>query len=62
MTWSELESMMTDGMSPQGKDIHIYVGSQGADIISHSFAVSNSVGFVEWMMEKKGLHLMLDKI
>jgi hypothetical protein len=53
MSWSELESLMTDGISPQGSNIHVYVGQHGADIISHSFAVNNSVGFVEWMLEKK---------
>lgn len=53
LNWAEFESMVTDGMAPQGRDIHVYVGSQGADLISHSFAVNNSVGFVEWMMEKK---------
>lgn len=51
--WPELESLMTDGIAHQGKQIHIYTGQYGADMISHSFAVSNSVGFVEWMLEKK---------
>jgi len=50
--WPELESLLTDGIAPQGKDVHIYVGQHGADMLSHSFAVNNSVGFVEWMEEK----------
>jgi hypothetical protein len=53
VNWSELESLMTDGIAPQGRDIHVYVGAHGADMITHSFAVNNSVGFVEWMLEKK---------
>lgn len=53
MNWVELESLLTDGMASQGRQIHLYTGQQGADMISHSFAVNNSVGFVEWMEEKK---------
>lgn len=53
VNWKEFESFVTDGMAPQGRDIHVYVGQHGADMISHSFAVNNSVGFVEWMLEKK---------
>jgi hypothetical protein len=52
MNWPELESLMTDGMASQGKQIHLYTGSNGADMLSHAFAVNNSVGFVEWMQEK----------
>ncbi len=53
LDWPELESLMTDGMASQGRQIHIYTGQHGADMLSHLFAVSNSVGFVEWMMENK---------
>ena len=53
MNWPELESLMTDGIAVQGRQIHLYTGREGAEMISHSFAVSNSVGFVEWMEEKK---------
>ena len=53
MTWLELESFLTDGIAPQGRDIHVYVGQQGADIYKHTLAVSNSVDYVEWMLEKK---------
>jgi hypothetical protein len=53
MTWPELESLLTDGIAPQGRDIHVYVGTNGADMISHTMAVNNSVGYVHWMLEKK---------
>lgn len=53
MSWLELETLMTDGMAPQGKHIHIYTGQSGFQMISHAYAVNNSVGFVEWMEEKK---------
>jgi hypothetical protein len=43
---------MTDGMAAQGRQIHLYTGINGAEMISHAFAVNNSVGFVEWMEEK----------
>ena len=52
MNWPELESLMTDGMASQGRQIHLYTGTHGADMVSHAFAVSNSIGFVEWMQEK----------
>lgn len=52
MNWPELESLMTDGMAAQGRQIHLYTGMHGAEMISHAFAVNNSVGFVEWMEEK----------
>lgn len=53
MSWLELESLMTDGMAGQGRQIHLYTGVRGAEMISHTYAVNNSVGFVEWMKEKK---------
>jgi hypothetical protein len=53
LTWPELESLMTDGIAPQGKDIVVYVGREGADMMSHAYAVNNSIGFVEWMVEKE---------
>jgi len=52
MDWPELESLMTDGMAAQGRQIHLYTGINGAEMISHAYAVNNSVGFVEWMEEK----------
>jgi hypothetical protein len=53
MNWPELETLLTDGIASQGKKIHVYTGLDGFDIISHNFAVENSVGFVEWMRERK---------
>ena len=44
---------MTDGITPQGKSIHIYTGEFGADIIRHTMAVANAVDYVEWMEKKK---------
>lgn len=52
MTWEHLEELVTDGMAAQGRQIHLYTGAKGSEMISHSFAVNNSVGFVEWMLEK----------
>ena len=52
MNWPEIETLMTDGIAVQGRQIHLYTGREVAEMISHSFAVSNSVGFVEWMEEK----------
>lgn len=53
MSWEDLEDLMTDGMAAQGKQIHLYTGIDGFEMISHAFAVENSVGFVRWMEEKK---------
>ena len=53
---SDLESLMTDGIASQGRNIHIYTGVNGSDIISHMFAVENSVGYVKWMEEKKKIN------
>jgi hypothetical protein len=53
MSWADLEALMTDGMAAQGKQIHLYTGIDGFEMISHAFAVENSVGFVNWMEEKK---------
>ena len=53
MNWPELESLLTDGIAPQGRDIHFYVGQDGANWMGHYFAVQNSVDYVEWMMENK---------
>ena len=52
MNWSDLESLMTDGISPQGRDIHLYTGQRGADMYTHNLAVSNAVDYVEWMLDK----------
>lgn len=53
MSWLELETLMTDGIAPQGRNIHIYTGQSGYQMISHAYAVNNAVGFVEWMEERK---------
>lgn len=53
MSWADLEDLMTDGMAAQGKQIHLYTGVDGFEMISHAFAVENSIGFVRWMEEKK---------
>lgn len=53
MNWPELESLITDGIASQGRQIHLYTGQAGADYLAHTMAVENSVGFVEWMEEKK---------
>jgi hypothetical protein len=50
-SWEELESLMTDGMASQG--ISITVSPMIADKLAHCMAIENSVGFVEWMQEKK---------
>ncbi len=53
MNWVELESLMTDGIAPQGRQISIMTGAAGADYIAHAMAIENAVGFVEWMEERK---------
>lgn len=53
MKWVELESFLTDGIASQGRNISIMTGIEGADYLAHAMAVENSVGFVEWMEEKK---------
>lgn len=53
MSWLELETLMTDGIAPQGRNIHIYTGQSGYQMISHAYAVNNAIGFVEWMEERK---------
>jgi hypothetical protein len=55
MNWLELESLMTDGIAPQGRQISITTGAAGADYLKHAMAVENAVGFVEWMEERKKL-------
>ena len=61
--WVELESLMTDGISSQGRNITIMTGVKGADIISHTMAVENAVGFIEWMHERKKLDVdILDNL
>ena len=56
INWSDFETLMTDGIAPQGRQIHLYTGEKVAEMISHSFAVNNSVGFVEWMEEEKKIN------
>ena len=56
MNWQELETLMTDGMASQGKQIHLYTGAYGVEMVSHTFAVENSVGFVEWMEKKNKIN------
>jgi hypothetical protein len=53
MNWPELESFLTDGIAVQGRQVNIMTGQKGMDIIYHSIAVSNAVGYVEWMLEEK---------
>ncbi len=51
--WQELESLMTDGIAVQGRNIHIYTGEYGVDILHHTIAVANAIDYVEWMEKKK---------
>jgi hypothetical protein len=51
MNWLELEFLGTDGIASQGQSI--VVSSAIADRFAHAITVENSVGFVEWMEEKK---------
>lgn len=52
-SWPELESLLTDGIAPQGRDFYLYTGAKGNDLLLHGIAIENSVGFVEWMEERK---------
>lgn len=51
--WQELESLMTDCIAPQGRNIHVYTGAYGADLLHHTLAVANAIDYVEWMESKK---------
>lgn len=53
MNWPELESLITDGIASQGREITIMMNQEGVDRLAHGMAVENAVGFVEWMEEKK---------
>jgi hypothetical protein len=53
LDWPELESLMTDGMASQGRQIKLYTGMHGASILQHQLVVENTVGYVQWMMENK---------
>ncbi len=53
MKWVELESLMTDGIAPQGRQMSIMTGMHGGALINHALAVRNSIDYVEWMAEKK---------
>jgi hypothetical protein len=44
---------MTDGIASQGRSISIMMSQEGADRYAHAMAIENSVGFVEWMKERK---------
>lgn len=56
-SWIELESFMTDGISAQGRDVYLYTGTKGHDMILHSIQIENAVGYVEWMQENKKIEL-----
>lgn len=53
INWSDFESFVTDGIASQGRQIHLYTGVHGAEMLSHTFAVRNAVDYVEWMEQKK---------
>lgn len=54
MNWPELESLLTDGISPRGTgSMRIVLSSKGYDLYEHALAVSNALDYVEWMEEKK---------
>lgn len=55
-SWPELESLLTDGISAQGRDIFLYTGA-GHDMLLHAIQIENAVGFVEWMQENKKIDL-----
>jgi hypothetical protein len=54
--WPELESLMTDGIAPQGRNIHVDTGAYGADLLHHTLAVANAIDYVEWMESKKKIN------
>lgn len=57
MNWPELDSLMTDGIASQGREITIMMSQEGVDRLAHGMAVENAVGFVEWMKEKKRIDI-----
>lgn len=56
-SWPELESLLTDGISAQGRDVYLYTGVKGHDMLLHAIQIENAVGFVEWMQENKKIDL-----
>lgn len=53
LNWSELESLLTDGINPRGNtSMSIVFSSHGYDLYEYALAVSNSIDYVEWMEEK----------
>ena len=53
MTWSELESFLTDGIAVQGKQFVLQTGTIEDDYLRHAIEVANAVDYVEWMEGKK---------
>jgi hypothetical protein len=49
----EFEDFLTGGVSKIERQMHIYTGRGGADMINHAIAVENSVGYVNWLLEAK---------
>lgn len=56
-SWPDLEYLLTDGLSAQGREIYLYTGAKGTDMLLHSIQIENAVGFVEWMEENKKIDL-----
>jgi hypothetical protein len=47
------QSLITNGLSPQGNDVYTYASGESYDMYKHSLAVSNALGFIEWMEDVK---------
>jgi len=52
----EFEDFLTGGVSKIERKMRIYTGRGGADMINHLFAVENSVGYVNWLLETKKIN------
>lgn len=45
--------IITGGMHDiQERTVHIYTGAYGMEMISQAMAISNSIGYIEWALEK----------
>ncbi len=36
----------------QERNVHMYTGAYGMEMISHAMAVNNATGYLEWAMER----------
>lgn len=47
-----LEEIFGGMLDIQERTVHIYTGAYGMEMISHTMAVNNAIGYIEWALEK----------